>query len=72
MGTGKVCQSSNKRLEKFLNSRSYIFATLKDQTLKLGLFTKFKVLFPAVSIVLRYQVYIKILNFRAKGLQPRN
>ena len=68
MGTGKVCPSSYKLLEKFLNSRNYIFATLKDQTLKLGLFTNFKVLFSVVSIALRYQAYIKIFNFRDKGL----
>ena len=71
METGKVCPSTHKRLAKFLNSRSYIFATLKDQTLKLCLFTNFKVLFPAVSIVLRYQAYIKNSNFR-KGLLTAN
>ena len=33
-----VCPWSCKRLEKFLNSPNYIFSTLKDQTLKPGLF----------------------------------
>ena len=30
-------------------------------------FTNFQVLFPAVSLVLRYQAYIEILNYRDKG-----
>ena len=72
METGKVCASSYKRLEKFLNSRNYIFAILPDKTFKLCLFTHFKVLSPAGSIVVLYQAYVKILNFRDKGLYVRH
>ena len=68
MEMGKVCSSSYKRLEKFLNSRNYIFAILPDKTLKLWLFTDFKVLFPTGSIVLRYRANINILNYGDKRL----
>ena len=49
------------------NSGAISSLFLKEQTLKLYLFTNFKVLFPAGSIVLLNQAYIKILNFRDNG-----
>ena len=70
MKTGKSCPSSYKSLQKKKNPnlRNYIFAILKDNTVKLGLFTNFKVLFSAVSMVLRYLAYIEISDYRDKGL----
>ena len=38
MKTGNFCPSSYKRMQKFPNLRNYIFAILKDNTVKLDLF----------------------------------
>ena len=67
MKTGNFCPSSYKLLQKIPNLRNYIFAILKDNTVKLGLFINFKVLFSAVSMVLRYLAYIEISDYRDKA-----
>ena len=66
--TGKFCLSSYKCLQKFLNLWNCIFSSLKDKTLKCGLFTNFKMLFPIVPMGFCYLAYIKIPNNGDKGL----
>lgn len=64
MEAGKICQCTK-------NSRicgTYMFAILRDNPLRLGLITNLKVLFSAMSIVSRYLGYIKLWNYRDKGL----
>ena len=68
MEVDKFYPSLYKRLQKLLNSLSYVFAILRDKTLKFGLFTNVKVLFSAVSMVFLYLSYIRILNYRDQGL----
>ena len=53
-GGGKFVSPSIQMSVKFSTSRSYNSTTLQDITYKLGNFTKFEVLFPAVSLDFRY------------------
>ena len=57
----------------YLNLRNLILPILKDKILKLIRFTNFtrKVRLPAMSIAFRHLAYIKILNYRDKGLQTK-
>lgn len=45
-------------------SRNYIFAILREKTLKLGILISFKVVSLIVPIVFRNLAYIKILHYR--------
>lgn len=49
MATGKFCPSSYKTSGKSPEFTKLYLLYLRDETLKVGLFTSFKALFPAVS-----------------------